>query len=185
MTRPTAPRIALLGAALALAVPVTAAAQDECYHVLDGVLSCPERPSAAKPLPTTILVPRFGTAAEAKAMLEKAVAAVRANKYLAIALFNKGEGGFKDRDLYPFCFNIADGLIVANEFTGVLGFDVRTLKDKQGYPFGRAIYAAATDGRITEVSYVWPQPGAEMLLVPKVSFVTKVGDLGCGVGYYR
>ena len=39
----------------------------------------------------------FGTATEAKAMLEKAVAAVKADKAKAIAMFNKGEGGFKDR----------------------------------------------------------------------------------------
>ena len=42
----------------------------------------------------------FGTAEEAKAMLEKAVAAVKENKAKALDMFNKGEGGFKDRDLY-------------------------------------------------------------------------------------
>src|SRR3984893_15423351 len=56
-----------------------------------------------------------GTAAEAKAMLEKAVAAVKADKAKAIAMFNKGEGGFKDRDLYPFCFNVADGKVLASQ----------------------------------------------------------------------
>ena len=35
-----------------------------------------------------------GTAAEAKAMLVKAVAAVKANKAKALDEFNKGEGGF-------------------------------------------------------------------------------------------
>ena len=43
-----------------------------------------------------------GTAAEAKAMLEKAVAAVKSDKAKAIAAFNAGSDGFKDRDLYPF-----------------------------------------------------------------------------------
>ena len=51
---------------------------------------------------------RYGTAAEAKAMLEKAVAAVKTNKANALDMFNKGEGGFLDRDLYPYCFNISD-----------------------------------------------------------------------------
>src|SRR6516162_9801726 len=46
-----------------------------------------------------------GTAAEAKAMLDRAVAAVKADKTKALDTFNKGEGGFLDRDLYPFCFN--------------------------------------------------------------------------------
>src|SRR5262245_965834 len=40
-----------------------------------------------------------GTAAEAKAMLEKAIAAVKADKAKAIASFNNGTDGFKDRDL--------------------------------------------------------------------------------------
>jgi hypothetical protein len=40
-----------------------------------------------------------GTAAEAKAMLAKAVAAVKADKAKALDMFNKGEGGFLDGDL--------------------------------------------------------------------------------------
>ena len=42
----------------------------------------------------------FGTAEEAKAMLERAVAAVKEDKAKALEMFNNGEGGFKDRDLY-------------------------------------------------------------------------------------
>src|SRR6476620_8427274 len=45
----------------------------------------------------------FGTAEQAKAMLERAVAAVKEDKAKAPDMFNKGEGGFKDRDLYVFC----------------------------------------------------------------------------------
>jgi hypothetical protein len=42
---------------------------------------------------------QFGTADEAKAMLLKVVAAVKADKAKALDMFNKGEGGFADRDL--------------------------------------------------------------------------------------
>ena len=126
----------------------------------------------------------YGTAAEAKAMLEKAVAAVKADKAKAIAMFNKGEGGFKDRDLFPFCFNISDGILVAT-LAPTLGMDVRTLKDKAGHVFGQDVYDAAKDGHITEVSYMFPRPGADTTPIQKVSYVTKVGDLGCGVGYYK
>jgi hypothetical protein len=54
-----------------------------------------------------------GTADEAKAMLLKAVAAVKADKAKALDMFTKGEGGFLDRDLYVFCSNVSDGKIVA------------------------------------------------------------------------
>jgi hypothetical protein len=47
-----------------------------------------------------------GTADEAKAMLMKAAAAVKDNKAKAIDLFNRGEGGFLDRDLYVFCADL-------------------------------------------------------------------------------
>ena len=140
--------------------------------------------SAALALSTTAFAQgQFGTAAEAKAMLEKAVAAVKADKAKALDMFIKGEGGFKDRDLYPFCFNIADGKAVAAPPT-VIGKDVRTLKDKTGDAYGQRIYDAAKEGVVTEVSYMFPRPGSDTP-VQKVSFVTKVVDLGCGVGYYK
>ena len=54
---------------------------------------------------------QLGTADEAKAMLLKAVAAVKADRDVALAMFNKGEGGFRDRslDLYVFCSRAGDG----------------------------------------------------------------------------
>ena len=68
-----------------------------------------------------------------------------------------------------------------------MGTDVRALKDPTGKVFGPELYAAAQKaaGQVTEVSYMFPRPGADKTLVQKVSFVTKVGDLGCGVGFYK
>jgi signal transduction histidine kinase len=128
---------------------------------------------------------QFGTPAEAKAMLEKAVAAVKADKAKALALFNKGEGGFKDRDLYPFCFNTDDGKVTATLTASVMGQDVRTIKDKAGKAFGEEMYKVVKEGTTAEVSYLWPRPGTDTTPVQKVSFITKVGDQGCGVGYYK
>jgi hypothetical protein len=59
------------------------------------------------------------------------------------------------------------------------------LKDNAGHVFGQDVYNAAKDGQITEVSYMFLRPGADTTPVQKVSYVTKVGDLGCGVGYYK
>ena len=128
---------------------------------------------------------QFGTAAEAKAMLERAVAAVKADKAQALEMFNKGEGGFKDRDLQPFCFNVSDGKITAATVPNVLGTDIRALKDKNGKEFGQEIYQAAREGKITEVSYMFPRPGTDPTLFQKVSLITGVGDQGCGVGYFK
>jgi hypothetical protein len=69
----------------------------------------------------------------------------------------------------------------------LFGLDVRTEKDTTGKAFGLELYAAAQkpEGQITEVSYMFAKPGADTKPVPKVSFVTRAGDLGCGVGYYK
>ena len=124
----------------------------------------------------------FGTAAEAKAMLEKAVTAVKADKAKALKSFNDGSDGFKDRDLYPFCANAADGIFTAHP--KLAGKSLKELKDKDGKALGEAIFSSAKEGAIAEVDYKWPRPGSEDP-VAKVSFVTKVGDQVCAVGYYK
>src|ERR1700730_17136651 len=85
---------------------------------------------------------KYGTAAEAKAMLEKVVTAVKADKAKALASFNAGTDGFKDRDLQPFCFNASDGKLVAATNPSLLGTDVKALKDKTGNVFGEEVYKA-------------------------------------------
>jgi secreted PhoX family phosphatase len=136
------------------------------------------------------LCQEHGTAGQAKAMLLKAEAAVKADKTKALDMFNKGEGGFLDRDLYVFCANVSDGKVVAQGNPNAkqqLGQDQRTFRDSTGKNFGMDIYAAAKKpaGHITEVSYMFARPGSDATPVPKVSLVTKVSDLLCGVGYYK
>jgi hypothetical protein len=46
------------------------------------------------------------------------------------------------------------------------------------------IHRFAFEGEITEVSYLFARPG-DPAPVAKVSFVTRVGDIYCGVGYYK
>ena len=130
---------------------------------------------------TAALATEFGTATEAKAMLDKAAAAVKADKAAALAQFAKGEGGFKDRDLYPFCGG-PDGRFTAHPT--LTGQSMKELKDKAGKAFGEDLYKAAEEGKTAEVSYMWPRPGATDP-VQKVSYVTKVGDQVCAVGYYK
>ena len=129
----------------------------------------------------TAIAAEFGTAAEAKAMLEKAVAALKADKAKALDMFTKGEGGFKDRDLYPFCGG-ADGNFTAHP--KLVGKSLKELKDKAGKALGEEMYKVAKEGKTNEVAYMWPRPGKDDP-VQKVSFVTKVSDQVCAVGYYK
>src|ERR1700723_2235104 len=90
--------------------------------------------------PTAFAQQAGGTADEAKAMLMKAVAAVKADKAKALDMFNQGEGGFLDRDLYVFCSNVSDGKLLADgnpNAKRLIGTDDRTLKDSTGKAFGQ------------------------------------------------
>ena len=149
------------------------------------------RPQSLQLSPAAFAQQTGGTAEEAKAMLMKAVAAVRADEAKALDMFNKGEGGFRDRDLYVFCVSTSDGTIVAignPNLKEALGTDMRAAQNSTGRAFGAEIYAAIQkpEGQITEVSYMLPRPGADDTPVARVSLVARAdADIGCGVGYYK
>jgi signal transduction histidine kinase len=125
---------------------------------------------------------QFGTAAEAKAMLERAVTELKADEAKAVGKFNAGSDSFKDRDLYVFCFDMASGKFTAHP--SLMGQDIRTLKDKTGAAFGEQIFNNAKEGTIATVDYMFPRPGGTDP-VAKQSFVTRVANQGCAVGYYK
>jgi cytochrome c len=125
-----------------------------------------------------------GTAAEAKAMLDKAIAALKTNEADALAKFNSPTGGFRDRDLYVFCFDMATGKFTAHTNPALMGTDVRNIKGPDGSAVGQQLFAAAKVGTISTVDYSFPKPGTTVP-VPKEAFVTAVGNEGCGVGYYK
>src|SRR5436305_12065526 len=88
---------------------------------------------------------QFGTAAEARAMLDRAVAELKAGEATAIAKFNdKDNKQFRDRDLYVFCFNTSDGKFTAHPNPAIMGTDVRALKTGND-PLGQRLYDTAKE----------------------------------------
>jgi signal transduction histidine kinase len=125
-----------------------------------------------------------GSAEEAEALLQRAVAAVEADEAAALAAFTAGTDGFRDRDLYVACSSAADGTISAHGADpSMVGRNIYELIDAAGKKFGEEIHAVATEGEFKVVEYVWPRPG-ETEPVPKETYVTKVADQVCVVGYY-
>ena len=140
--------------------------------------------ASALSLPVSVLPAqaKYGTEQEARAMLERAVVAVKANKAKALEMFNKGDGGFRDRDLYVFCANASDGILTAHPY--LKGKPLQDIVGKKGYPLGKEIMRSAVEGQIKQVSYWWPRPGSGKPL-QKHTFYTKVAGQNCGVGYYE
>ena len=118
----------------------------------------------------------FGTAEEAKAMLNRVVTALKDDKRKALEDFNDGNGGFKDRDLYVLCANASDGMITASPSSNGMNLN--------DFPPGKNVMKSATVGEVRETTYWWPRPGSIKPL-KKHTFYTKVGDQICGVGYWE
>ena len=95
-------------------------------------------------LTTTSPAGEFGTFDEAKAMLDRAIIAIKEDKSNAIASFNHNDPRYRDRDLFVFCFDRKDGKFTAHE--AMIGWDVRTLYDIWGSPFGEEMFAVRMVG---------------------------------------
>jgi len=130
------------------------------------------------------LAQQFGTAAEARAMLDRAVAELKSNEAAALAKFNDKENKqFRDRDLYVFCFNVSDGKFTVHPNPTIMGTDVRALKVKDD-PLGQRLFDQVKEGTVTTVDYNFPKPGTTEP-VPKESYIIRIGGQGGGVGYYK
>ena len=126
-----------------------------------------------------------GTPAEAKAMLEKAVAHYKAaGRTAALANFTGKKAGFGDRDLYVFCIG-PDRVLVANGgYPTFVGMSADVLKDADGRLLGKALWDAGAHEGGGSVEYPHINPVSHKPEL-KVSFVEKMGDDVCGVGAYK
>lgn len=130
---------------------------------------------------------QFGTADEARAMLDRAIVALKSNEATALSKFNDPNNKqFHDRDLFVFCYNMSDGKITAYSSPALMGIDIRTLTLKDD-PIGQRAYDAvenAPEGSVVTMDYSFPKPGTTEP-VPKQSFEARVGNQGCNVAYYK
>ena len=116
-------------------------------------------------------------------MLKRVEADLKKDKAAALQRMKNGDEGFKDRDLYPFCIG-PDGKTTAHAAKERIGEQATALKDKNGKAFAKEMLEVAKEGKVSEVKYSFPRPG-ESQPAEKVSYVTKIGDQVCGVGYYK
>jgi cytochrome c len=130
---------------------------------------------------------QFGTAEEGHAMLDHAVAAVKADNTKALKKFNdKNDKEFHEKDLYVYCFNLKNGEFTAYQSSVMLGVDVRELKMQED-PIGQRAYDLvhdAPEGDVRSMEYNFPKPGTKKL-VPKETIEARIGDQACGVTYFK
>jgi hypothetical protein len=128
---------------------------------------------------------QFGTAEEARAMLDRAVTALKSDEAAALRAFSDPNNKqFHDRDLYVSCFNTSNGKFTAFPGSGMIGLDVRTFKFGDD-PIGQRAFDAIQsnpEGAVATMDYNFPKSGKPAL---KQSLETRIGNQGCGVAYYK
>jgi cytochrome c len=121
---------------------------------------------------------------QATAMLERAVAAVKADPAKALAAFNDLNGGYIEDDLYVFAVALADGKFLAHGASPrLVGSNSYMLTDRNGTPIVRLMVDALNDSDHGELDYAWRNPVTRQVENKHTQF-RKVGDKLVGVGYY-
>ena len=128
---------------------------------------------------------QFGTEQDARAMLDRAVTALKADEARALREMNEaGNSQYHDKDLYISCFNIADGKFTAFPGPAMLGQDVRTFSigDEALGQKAFDVVKDAPEGTVVTFDYNAPKAGKPAV---KQSLEARVGNQGCGVAYFK
>lgn len=128
-----------------------------------------------------------GTADEAKALTEKALAHIKAaGPDKAYEDFSAKDGKWQNKDLYVFVVRF-DGVTVAHGANKALaGKNMLELKDPTGKPFMKDMIETAKSKGSGWVDYMFTDPTTKKTL-PKSSYVARIPgiDAFVGVGIYK
>jgi len=126
-----------------------------------------------------------GTAAEAEAMVKKAVAYIKANgPEKAYEEFTNGKS-FKDRDLYIIVYDLNGKNLAQGANPKLVGKDLIGLKDPDGKPLIQMfVDLAKTKGKGWVEGYKFLNPTTQKI-EGKAMYLERVGDTLVGCGIYK
>ena len=115
---------------------------------------------------------QLASPADGGAMLDRAIAALKADQASALKAFNDEKNkDFRDRDLYIYCFSLPDGNITAYQSPVMIGTNVKE-KIPPNNPVGQRAYdavAKAAESEIMSFTYDFPKPAPKRPLPRKRS----------------
>lgn len=126
-----------------------------------------------------------GTAAEAEAMVKKAVAHIKsAGPEKAYDEFTNGKA-FKDRDLYIIVYDLNGKNLAQGANPKLVGKDLINLKDPDGKPLIQMfVELAKTKGKGWVEGYKFLNPVSQKM-EGKAMYLERVGDTLVGCGIYK
>jgi signal transduction histidine kinase len=134
---------------------------------------------------TGVLAADLATPDEAKAMSQKAQAAVnQMGKDKAFAAFSAADGGYKVKDLYVFCMDM-EGVMLSHAVKPELVGKNLLNFNKYGDELFKNMVATAKASGEGWVDYKWPYPGTEEIKEKTSYIMTNKEGFFCGVGAYK
>jgi len=127
----------------------------------------------------------FGTAAEAEALVKKAIQLIKAEgRDKAFAEINNPKGKFVDRDLYIFVYDM-EGKCVAHGFNPkMIGKELIEVKDSDGKTFVKERVEIAKTKDHGWQDYKFTDPITKKI-EPKSAYVERLENLIVGCGVYK
>lgn len=122
---------------------------------------------------------------EAKALVEKAAAYVKANgKDAALKEFSKANGQFDKGDLYVFAYDMSATIVAHPKNPKLIGKNLMDVPDTDGKLFRKEIVETAKSKGSGWVDYKYLNPETKKVEA-KTTYVLKVGDLVLCCGTYK
>jgi cytochrome c len=126
-----------------------------------------------------------GSQEEAKALLDNAIAHVNeVGTEKAFADFSRADGGYVDRDLYVYCFDMEGKALAHGGNPALIGKNLMEMKDPDGVqPVKESIRILGSNSAGT-LDFKWPNPISKKIEA-KSAYISKAKADWCGVGYYK
>ena len=126
-----------------------------------------------------------GTAAEAEALMKKAVAYLKANgSEKAFAEINNPKGQFVDRDMYISVYDFTGKCLAQGANAKMIGKDLMDLRDPDGYEIVKERIKLAKVKEKFWQDYKFTNPLTKKI-EPKSTYCERVGDLVLACGIYK
>jgi len=127
---------------------------------------------------------KHGTAAEAEALVKKAIAYMKSNgRDVAFAEINNNKGRFTNGDLYVFVYDMTGKCVAHGQNLKMIGKELMEMKDADGKAFVKErVEIAKTKGSGWQ-DYKFTDPLTKKI-EPKRAYVERYEDLIVGSGVY-
>jgi len=126
-----------------------------------------------------------GSAKEARVLLDKAVALIKAEGDKAYPKLQDKNGAYVVKDLYVYVFTADNATVKVHPHApGMIGKSWKTLKDANGVPFVQKIIDESAKSGKGTVDYSWSDPKTKKV-ESKSAYFEKIGDVIAVSGYYK